>query len=500
MSSFKRTAKIKILDEVHAAVIGLHPTHIEWFFEQYGIFAPNYYFNPKYKLGVWDGKIKYFYRTGKTYVFLLDEIIPKLQSFGYNFELIDQRSDDCVEVDLIDKDFFAHILDPDTGNPLELRYYQVEGVNTLIENGHGIVVAGTGSGKTLMNAALVETYAKAGLRSITIVPSDDLISQTRNEFKYWELDVGEYSGSRKDVNHTHVISTWQALQNNPSILNNFKVVVVDECHGLKGQVLTNLLINHGKHIQYRFGLTGTLPKAEADAMSVKVAVGPVRYEIHAHQLIEQQYLAKMNIDVYQLQEDFRDEYEKHCNEINQTPETYIQFKNGYFAEYTDEKRYLQTNNERLDWIANFIEVKRDAKKGNVFCLVSSVPFGKKLAKLVNGAVFVHGKDKKAARKEVYNLFETHDDLVVIATVHIAGTGLNIKRIFNLMFIDVGKSFIRVIQSIGRGLRKAPDKDYVSVSDICSDLKYAKQHLAERVRYYKEARYPFKKHLVDYSNI
>lgn len=238
MSSFKRTAKIKILNEVHAAIIGLHPTHIEWFYENYGIFAPNYYFNPKYKLGVWDGKIRYFYRTGKTYVYLLESILPKLQSLGYQFELIDQRVDNLVEVDLIDKTFFSHISDPDTDQPLELRYYQVELVNALLQHGHGVAIAGTGSGKTLAGAALVETYAKQGLRSITIVPSDDLISQTRNEFKYWELDVGEYSGSRKDINHTHVVSTWQALQNNPAILNNFRVVVVDEC--LDGNTLITM--------------------------------------------------------------------------------------------------------------------------------------------------------------------------------------------------------------------------------------------------------------------
>jgi len=89
--------------------------------------------------------------------------------------------------------------------------------------------------------------------------------------------------------------------------------------------------------------------------------------------------------------------------------------------------------------------------------------------------------------------------VVIATVNIASTGLNIKRIFNLMFIDVGKSFIRVIQSIGRGLRKAPDKDYVDVTDICTDLKYGKRHVRERIKFYTEAKYPHKKRKINYTN-
>ena len=97
-----------------------------------------------------------------------------------------------------------------------------------------------------------------------------------------------------------------------------------------------------------------------------------------------------------------------------------------------------------------------------------------------------------------NLFKDNDNIVVIATVHIASTGLNIKRIFEMMAIDVGKSFIRIIQTIGRGLRKAPDKDFVNFTDMCSDLKYGKRHLAERCKFYREAEYPHKKKKVDYN--
>ena len=113
-------------------------------------------------------------------------------------------------------------------------------------------------------------------------------------------------------------------------------------------------------------------------------------------------------------------------------------------------------------------------------------------------LYLSGKDKMKDRKEVYNLFKDNDNVVVIATVQIASTGLNIKRIFNMMFIDVGKSFIRVIQTIGRGLRKAPDKDFVDVTDLCSDLKYSRKHVAERIKFYKEAQYPYKKRIVDYA--
>ena len=112
--------------------------------------------------------------------------------------------------------------------------------------------------------------------------------------------------------------------------------------------------------------------------------------------------------------------------------------------------------------------------------------------MIPGSHFVCGKDKRNDRKEIYDLFKNNDNIVVFATVHVAGVGLNIKRIFHLVYVDIGKSFIRVIQTIGRSLRTDKDKDSVHITDICSDLKYNKRHLTIRTKYYKEAQYPFKK--------
>ena len=160
---------------------------------------------------------------------------------------------------------------------------------------------------------------------------------------------------------------------------------------------------------------------------------------------------------------------------------------------------MQKNTDRIDWIATLIEQKRDERKGNVLCLVDNIAFGRKLAKLIEGAIFVNGQDvKQKDRKGIYDMFKDKDDLVVIATVHIAGTGLSINRIFNLFLVDAGKSFIRVIQAIGRGLRMANDKDFVNVYDICSDLKYSKRRTTERLAFYREAHYPHKKHKVKYG--
>ena len=499
-----RTVKVKILDEVNCVLVGLAPDHLAYFWDEYGRKAPNFFFNPKYKLGQWDGRIRYFHKNGKTYVFLLDDIVPKLIGLGYRVTIDDDRNTIVPIPPLITENMYSHIFHPEWNENIIFRDYQIIGVNRLITNGGGLCIAGTGAGKTLMCAALADRYGDYDIRSVTIVPSKDLIEQTAEEYEICELDTGRYYSEEKSLDHQHVVSTWQSLQNNPKLMQEFGMIIVDECHGAKGQVLQKLLNEHAPHIPLRFGFTGTLPKAETDAMAVRISLGEVQHSITARELMDQGHLASLDIQVLQLEEDFKKEYIEHCEQLKEAdppekPPTYRQFKDGYFPDYQSEKRYLQTNKDRMQWIADFIEVKRDMGKGNVFCLVDGVRNGQKLADLVDGAVFVHGKDKAKARKEVYNLFRDNDNLVVIATIHIASTGLNIKRIFHMMAIDVGKSFIRIIQTIGRGLRKAPDKDSVEFTDVCSDLKYSRKHLTERKKFYREAQYPHKVKKVEYAD-
>lgn len=492
-------AKVKILDEVNCVIVGLTPDHANYLWNEYARSAPNYFFNPKYKLGQWDGKIRYFTKQGQTYVYLLDEIIPKLIGLKYKIVLEDNRTSSLPEIPQIDKTYFSHIFHPDWNEHIELRDYQVKAINTVTQD-PGIVIAGTGAGKTVTCAVLCDLYGKHGLKTLTIVPSKDLIEQTAKEYAICELDVGRYYGDKKELNHLHTVSTWQSLKNNPHMMLDYQMVIVDECHGVKGQQLQKLLNEYGPNIAVRFGLTGTLPKAETDAMAVRVSIGDVKYVITAKELMDKGVLAELDIEILQLEEDFTEEYETYKQDNPLATETLTQYKDGYFPDYSAEKRYLQSNQERIEWIAEYISLKRDEKKGNVFCLVDGIRFGQKLADHIEGAVFVHGKDKQKARQEIYDLFKDNDNLVVIASIQIASTGLNINRIFNLMFIDVGKSFIRVIQTIGRGLRKAKDKDSVLVTDICSDLKYSKRHLAERRKFYREAQYPHKKIKVKYTDV
>ena len=139
-------------------------------------------------------------------------------------------------------------------------------------------------------------------------------------------------------------------------------------------------------------------------------------------------------------------------------------------------------------------------KLDTLVLVNRIDTGKAIINQVPDSVFIHGDVKSKDRKSEYDEIKTSDNKIIVATYGVAAVGLNIPRIFNLILIEPGKSFTRVIQSIGRGIRKAKDKDFVQIWDITSTCKYAKRHLTERKKFYKEAKYPFTQEKLDWMKI
>jgi superfamily II DNA or RNA helicase len=167
-----------------------------------------------------------------------------------------------------------------------------------------------------------------------------------------------------------------------------------------------------------------------------------------------------------------------------------------FTDYQSELKYLTTNKDRLGYIGKLLNTVK--QEGNTLILVDRISAGEALQDLIPGSVFVKGDVKLKDRKEAYDEINEGTNHVVIATYGVAAVGINIPRIFNLVLIEPGKSFVRVIQSIGRGVRKAKDKDFVQIWDITSTCKFAKRHLTQRKKFYKEAQYPFTIEKVDWN--
>jgi superfamily II DNA or RNA helicase len=241
-------------------------------------------------------------------------------------------------------------------------------------------------------------------------------------------------------------------------------IIVDEVHQAKAEVLTKLLTQNFNNCAIRWGLTGTVPKEAFEFQGILASIGPVINQVSAHDLQEKGVLANLQINILQT--------------------TDIQV----FRSFQEEYSFLVTDPTRLNWMAN--KIKELALSGNTLVLINRIDTGNKLIELIPDAVFVSGGMKLDDRKEEYDEIKTSDGKVIVATYGVAAVGINIPRIFNLVLIEPGKSFVRVIQSIGRGIRKAQDKDHVEIWDFTSTCKYAKRHLTERKKYYKEAKYPF----------
>jgi superfamily II DNA or RNA helicase len=251
-------------------------------------------------------------------------------------------------------------------------------------------------------------------------------------------------------------------------------VIVDECHGLKGMELADLL---GKtalsRVPIRWAFTGTIPKEDFEKVNLTISIGEVLATLTTASLQEKGLISRCDVKILQL------------------------IDSRSFGDYSKELTYLVGDPDRLEFISNLI--KEASASGNVLVLVGRKKTGELLEELLPGSIFLSGKDNSKIRKEQYDEVKTTDDKIIIATSGIAAVGLDIPRINHLFLIEVGKSFVRVIQSIGRSLRTAKDKDYALIWDICSTCTFSKRHLTSRKKYYSESEFPYKVEKVDWEH-
>ena len=481
--------KIIIKDEVNCKIEGLDLTTRQRLVTKFKYDDPKARYLPSVRLGRWDGKVPYFNLGGSTYVNMLPEIIQYLSERNWDFELDDQRpARELFEFTEITEDTFSDKVwpegHPQAGQPVVLRDYQIDIINRFLENTQCLQEVATGAGKTLMTAALSNMVEPYG-RSIVIVPNKSLVTQTEKDYRNLGLDVGVYFGDRKELGKTHTICTWQSLnimlkntQNHEAdvtiheFLAGVICVMVDEVHMAKADALKTLLTGVMGDIPIRWGLTGTIPKEPFEYVALNVSLGSVVGQLSASELQAAGVLANCYVNIVQTTE------------------------HAAFTNYQNELKYLTTNPDRLDYLSGLIaQINRT---GNTLVLVDRIESGKELVSRLPDSVFVSGNMKGEARQDEYDEIATSNNKIIIATYGVAAVGINIPRIFNMVLLEPGKSFVRVIQSIGRGIRKAEDKDFVQIWDVTADCKYAKRHLTKRKQFYKEANYPFTQEKTTYK--
>jgi superfamily II DNA or RNA helicase len=471
--------KLIIKDEVNIKLEGLSLEARKKLANKFKFEVPWARYQPSYRLGRWDGTVAFFGIGGTGYINQLEEIIPILESFDYDIEVEDLRKHDSISFDEITEEFWGDLTWPKghrfEGKPIRLRDDQVDVINNFLKNPTALQEVATGAGKTIMTATLSKICEKYG-RTMVIVPNKSLVEQTEEDYINCGLDVGVYYGDRKELNKTHTICTWQSLNildkkshdtetlTLAEFTEGVSAIIIDEVHQAKADVLKKLLTINFSNAPIRWGLTGTIPKERFEFEALRCSIGEVINRVTANQLQEKGVLAQCHVNILQILD---------------TKE---------FRNYADEYKYLVTDEDRMEWVGK--KIKEISQTGNTLVLVNRIDTGKILINEIKDAVFISGAVKTKDRKEEYDEVKISDDKIIIATYGVAAVGINIPRIFNLVLLEPGKSFVRVIQSIGRGIRKAEDKDFVQIWDVTSTCKYAKRHLTERKKFYKEAKYPF----------
>jgi superfamily II DNA or RNA helicase len=485
------SCKIIIKDEVNVKIENLDLDTRKALVKKFKYEDPTARYRPAYKLGRWDGTVSFFGLGGTTYLSMLPQVLEFLESRNYYIELEDLRSPTALNFPEIFEDFWGDQTWPEghrfAGEKIRLRGDQVEVINKFLANPQCIQEIATGFGKTITTATLAKVCEKYG-RTVTIVPNKSLVEQTEEDFINCQLDVGVYYGDRKDLDKTHTICTWQSLNildkgskefdgekqlaRLTELLDGVSCVMVDEVHMAKAEVLKNLLTRNLANAPIRWGLTGTVPKADHEFQSIRASLGEIVHRVKAHELQEAGVLSNCHVNIVQTAE----------------------WKE--FSGYAEELKFLVTDKDRMAYITSL--VKTIAESGNTLVLVDRIESGRIITEAIEESVFISGEVKTKKRKEEYDEIKTADNKIIVATYGVAAVGINIPRIFNLVLLESGKSFVRVIQSIGRGIRKADDKDHVEIWDITASTKYAKRHLTERKKYYKDAKYPFTIEKVKYQ--
>ena len=446
--------------------------------------VPGAKYMPHYRRKLWDGKIRLFSpHNGRIYVGLLPYIkeFCSRNSIEYIIEKGVENERNVVRENVRE---FAESLRPKSrGKPIQFRDYQIDAIWHAIQSNRCLLLSPTASGKSLIIYTLVRYYNLMKLKTLILVPTTSLVEQMYSDFiDYgWEdknihrVYAGLDKGSKKPV----VISTWQSIYKlHRPYFAQYGCIIGDEAHLFKAKSLTDIMAKSGD-VKYRFGLTGTLDGTQTHRLVLEGLFGQVKKIISTKELIDRGTLAQLDIDCIVL---------KHTEE---------EAKRVRYYTYAEEINYLVSHPKRN----KFIEKLCANIKGNTLLLFQLVDkhgvlLYNELKTLDRKVFFVYGGTTTETREKIRAITEKEKDAIIVASYGTFSTGINIRAINNIVFASPSKSRIRVLQSIGRGLRQNDNKSKVKLFDVSDNISYKSRpnftyrHFNERLNIYKEEQFKY----------
>ena len=442
--------------------------------------VPNAKFMPIVRKRIWDGKIRLFSpANGEIYVGLLPYIKEYCKTKNIKYIIEKGAEDERDVMGAVVRGFVKSLKPKSKGKSLKIRDYQIEAIRLAISRNRSLIVSPTASGKSLIIYSLVRYYQMAGNKILILVPTTSLVEQMYSDFEDYGWSSGTYcqkvyQGYTTKITKDVVISTWQSIYKMPKkYFEQFGCVIGDEAHFFKAKSLTSIMTKLHQ-CKYRFGFTGTLDGTETHRLVLEGLFGSVEQVVTTKELIDKKTLANLKIKCITL---------KHPEKRER-------------MDYAEELNYIVSNDARNKFIMDLCS----NISGNTLCLFQLVEkHGKILYDGMKGnenVYFVYGGTDTQQREKIRGLVEKHKNSTTIASYGTFSTGINIRNIHNIVLASPSKSKIRVLQSIGRGLRTSSTKDSILVFDIADDISYRGRrnftlnHFLERLNIYNEEQFNY----------
>lgn len=454
--------------------------------EYFTFTVPNSKFHPKVRNKMWDGKIRLFnIMTKRLYAGIVHYVEMFAKQRDYTVEFANPNDFCDNEFSLVEAN---EVIKQWIHKPgIEVRDYQLETFAHGVRTKRGLFLSPTASGKSMMIFLLAMHLYVKSKKILIVVPTTSLVHQMASDFgDYYQMDPNTFvhrilSGAAKDTEMPVVISTWQSIYKLPKEwFSQFNVVIGDEAHTFKAKSLTDIMTKL-TDCEYKFGFTGTLDGTETHKLVLEGLFGPVRKVTTTAELITNSTLSKFKIKAIVL--NYSDEIRK---------------VNSKF-EYKDEITYLTDNAPRNKFITNL----GLSLKGNSLILFRHKAHGRELYHMLKDKMngrqlyYVDGDVDGELREEIRNEVESIQDGIIVASLGTFSTGINIKNLHNVVFAIPSKSRIKVLQSIGRGLRKLESKTLFTLYDIADDFSWKSKknhtilHFVERIKMYNEEKFDYK---------
>jgi superfamily II DNA or RNA helicase len=463
--------------------------------DYFSFMVPGAQYMPMFKRRIWDGKIRLYDILSSTLPRGLKTYLEKFsKDRSYTLNIKESKNQLCITEEQL-QEFYKTLNVSVKKQPIKMHPHQLQAIVHAINNQRCVVISPTGSGKSLIIYVLLRyllSVLKPDRKILILVPTVGLVNQMESDFfDYSKADTSwstkKYihkisAGAEKDTNKQVIVSTWQSVYKLPKQwFDQFDVMFFDECHQAKAESI-NMIGQKMTKAWFRIGTTGTLDQAQAHRLSIEGILGPAIQFIQTKNLMNKGLLAKLGID---------------CIVLNYTEQEKELLKK---QKYPDELKWIISNKRRNE----FIKELALNTKGNTLILFNYVEdHGKPLTALLQAAgsnrkiYFISGKTEADAREYIRRVVDSEKDAILVASYGTTSAGINIVNLDNIIFASPTKSVIRLLQSIGRGLRVSDKKKTLKVFDIVDDLCYKTyknhifKHFEERVKIYKKEKFDYK---------